>query len=38
MTFMIGYARKRAVTPDIRLNGISRVDLGTPGIGCQASL
>src|SRR3984885_6737059 len=38
MTFMIGYARERAVTLDIRLNGISLVDLGTPGFGCQASL
>jgi hypothetical protein len=35
---MIGYARKRTVTLDIRLNGISLVDLGTPGFGCQASL
>src|SRR6202034_1136144 len=38
MTFMIGYARKRTVTLDIRLNGISLVDLGTPAFGCQASL
>src|ERR1700722_8966396 len=38
MTFMIGYARKRTVTRDIRLNGISLVDLRTPRFGCQASL
>src|ERR1700728_1531890 len=38
MTFMIGYARKRTVTLDIWLNGISPVDLGTPAFGCQASL
>jgi len=38
MTFMIGYGKKRTVTLDIRLSGISQVYVRTPGFGGQASL